>query len=302
MKKKTKWIIWSGVGLLVLLVVFRIVGKITSGKADLAELPIAVRVMSPVVGPVEDALELSGSISGKEEANAYSKVPGRLARYERTEGEWVNKDEVIAWIERDEVGLQYSLSPVKSPINGQVAQHLVDIGEAVSGGMGMPGTPVARVVDPRQLEINVHVIEREIGKVAVGQKVKVNVTSFPEETFLGSVTRVAPVLDPLSRTALVKITLQKSGGKLKSGMLADVHIIVAQKEKGLLIPRDAVLKQNRLRFVYVVQGGKVHRQDVQTGWVQGDRLEILAGVSPQDQVVVQGQSRLTESSSVKIVE
>jgi RND family efflux transporter MFP subunit len=250
----------------------------------------------------EDVIEVSGSIAGKEEANAYSKVPGRLARYIKKEGDWVNKDDIIAWIERDEVGLQYSLSPVKAPISGLVAQRFVDIGESVSAGMGMPGTPVARVVNPSQLEINVNVIERDVSRVAIGQEAKIRVTSFQQETFVGEVSRISPVVDPMSRTSLVKIALGKTQGKLKSGMLADVKIIVGKKVNALLLPRDAILRQNRQLFVYVANQNRVQRKDIQQGWIQDDMAEIISGLIPADRVVVQGQTRLTETSLVKIVE
>jgi len=298
---KGKWIVVVIVVLLVGLIGTRIAGQRKKSK-DKVELPIAVRVMTPKVAPVFERINLSGTISAKEEANAYSKVPGKLLRYAKSEGDWVAKDEPIAWIERDEVGLTYEPAPVKAPIAGQVAQRFLEIGASVSASVGMPGTPVALVVNPSQLELNVNVIEKDAARVREGQDVTLRVEAYPNDTFRGRVSRVAPVIDRATRTTRVVINLVASGGKLKSGMFADVDIIVGQKSSSLLLPQEALLKQNQQYYVYVVDGERVARRDVTPGWSQGAEMEIAGGLTPQARVVVEGQTRLTENSRIQVVE
>ncbi|MBN1595644.1 efflux RND transporter periplasmic adaptor subunit [candidate division FCPU426 bacterium] len=301
MKAKWKWVLWGLAALVVLLAGYRIIAKVRP-KEKKVETAIAVQVQAPVVGEALNTLELAGTITAKEEANAYSKVPGKLARYVKTEGQWVQKDDILAWVERDEIGLTYSLSPVKAPIAGLVAERFMDIGESVTpAGMGGPGMPVARVVNPANLELTVYVVEKEISRLQVGQEARIRVQAYPGEVFGGKVERISPVVNQTSRTTQVKIRLASGRGRLKSGMLADVAIIVGRKEQALLLPRDAVLKQNRKEYVYVVNQGAVARRDLETGWLQQDTVEIISGLQPDEKVIVRGQTRVTEGMKVQIV-
>lgn len=298
--KRQLWII-IGIAILVLLIGARIASKQGKAKAT-ADLPIAVRVMNPKVGPVYDQIQVSGTVSAKEEANAYSKVPGKLLRYVKAEGDWVNKDQVIAWVERDEVGLTYEPAPVKAPIAGQVAQRLLEIGTTVSAGMGGPGTPVALVVNPSRLEVKVNVVEKDAGRVRPGQEASIRVDAFSGETFRGRIERVSPVVDRMTRTTLAVVALEPAGGKLKSGMFADVDIVVGQKPDSLLLPQEALLKQNQQYYVYLNDNGRAARRDVTPGWSQGAETEITSGLTAQDAVVVEGQTRLTAGMRLQVVQ
>ncbi len=297
-KKWMGWIVIAGVVILIGARVASNLGK----KQGKVELPIAVRVMTPQVQEALETVALSGTITAEEEANAYSKVPGKLLRYVKAEGDRVAKDETLAWVERDEIGVTYPLSPVKAPIAGVVAERLLDIGASVSPAAGMPGTPVALVVNPKRLQVVINVIEQDLPRVAEGQPAHIAVEAYPGEAFQGAVTRISPVVDRTSRTARVLVRLEPAGGKLKPGMFADVTLVVNRKDHALLVPSDALLKENQKRFVFLVEKDRAQRRDVVPGWPQGDRIEILSGLTPQDRIVVEGQTRLTEDALVKVTE
>jgi membrane fusion protein, multidrug efflux system len=302
-KAKSKRNLWIAVGVaaLVILIGVRIATK--QGKAKTtADLPIAVRVMNSKAGPVYDQIKVSGTVSAKEEANAYSKVPGKLLRYVKAEGDWVSKDQVIAWVERDEVGMTYEPAPVKAPIAGQVAQRFLEIGTAVSAGMGGPGTPVALVVNPSRLEVKINIVERQAARVQPGQEAFIRVDAYPGETFRGRIDRVSPVVDRMTRTTLAVVGLEATAGKLRSGMFADVDVIIGQKPNSLLLPQEALLKQNQQFYVYLSENGRAVRRDVMPGWSQGAEIEILSGLTAQDQVVVEGQTRLTAGARLQVVQ
>jgi multidrug efflux pump subunit AcrA (membrane-fusion protein) len=296
---KKKWWIWVAAAL-VLLVVVRVATKHKTDKSK-TDLPIAVKVMPPRSGAAEELLSLSGTITAEEEANAYSKVPGKLSRFVKAEGDRVEKDETIAWVERDEVGLTYSLSPVKAPIAGLVAQKLVEIGESVSPGGGMPGTPVALVVNPRRLEVDANVVERDLAKVSVGQEARIRVEAYPEKVFLGRVQRMAPIVDRTTKMSRIVISLQ-APEKLVPGMFADIDLILGRKNQALMLPREAVLQQNQKSYIYIADQGRAVRKEIGTGWLQGGEIEVVKGVTPQDLVVVEGQTRLVEGAHIQIAE
>ncbi len=292
--------VWAVVGITVLVLV--IGGRILSQRQKArttVDLPIAVRVAPPRIGPVLDLIAGSGTITAREEANAYSKVPGKLLRYVKAEGDRVAKDEVLAWVERDEIGLTFEPAPVRAPIAGLVAQRFLEIGAAVVPG----GTPVALVVNPAELEVVVNVIERDASRVRTGQTARVRVTGYPGETFPGTVSRVSPVVDRVSRTTRVVLALAPAGGKLRPGMFADVDLVVGSRPASLLLPQEALLKQNQQVYVYlVVAGDQVQRREVTPGWAQGGEVEVLDGLTAQDRVVVEGQTRLTPGSRIQVVQ
>lgn len=297
---RKRWITLAVVGVLALIIGVRVAGHRGRGQATV-ELPIAVRVAHPQVAPVYDWVAVSGTVAAQEQAYAYSKVPGKLQRYAKVEGDWVAKDEPIAWIERDEIGMTFEPSPVKAPIAGQIAQRGLEIGAAVTPGGGMGGTPVAVVINPNRLEVEVNVPENDAFKVRERQEARLRLSAFPGEVFRGTVSRVSPVIDPQSRTAGVVIDLASSS-RLKAGMFAEVEIVVASKPKSLLLPQEALLKQNQQFYVYVIEGDRVRRRDVATGWAQGGAMEIASGLAPEDRVVVEGQTRLTEQSKIQVAE
>jgi len=295
---KKKFWLWIVIALVVVLIGVRVAAKRRSVKTA-ADLPIAVSAAAPRVGGIEDVIALSGSVSAEEEANAYSKVPGKLAKYLKAEGDWVAKDEPIALVERDEIGLTYSLSPVKAPIAGVVAQKFLEIGASVSPGGGAPGTPVAQVVNPQRLEVVVNVVERDMAKVRIGQPARIRVEAYPDRVFTGWVKRIAPVVDRLSKTTRVVVGVNPAEGRLKPGMFADAEIVASAKANALLLPREALLKQDQQLYVYVMDNGRATRRPVAVGWSQGAEVEIVSGVSRQDRVVVEGQTRLTEGSRIQ---
>lgn len=299
-KQKKRLIIIAVVVVFALLAGGRIVSQRNKAKSK-ADLPIAVRVETPTRGEAFEEISLSGTVAAREEANAYSKAPGKLVKYDKVEGDKVRKDDVIAWVERDEIGLTYSLSPVKAPLTGVLAQRFLDLGATVTPAAGGPGTPVALVINPDQLDVKVNVIEKDLGRVQVGQEARVKVVAYPGAAFAGRVLRVSPVVDSQSRTAQVVIALESGAGRLRHGMFADVSLIVGRRPNALLLPNEALLKQNQRYYVFVANGGQARRREVVCGWPQGDRMEIVSGVQEQDRVVVEGQTRLIEGARIQAV-
>ena len=131
---------------------------------------------------------------------------------------------------RRTVAVQVEEGRVTSPIDGVVLLRLVEGGEVVQAGQ-----PLAVVVDPRKLHLEVYVAESEIGKVRIGNPARVEVDAFPDRSFEGVVSEVAERAEftprdvhmPDERTRLVfavRIRLENPDGFLKPGMLADAWI------------------------------------------------------------------------------
>jgi membrane fusion protein, multidrug efflux system len=265
------------------------------GKPDANEL-IPVRVMRVGSHDLEVALEYVGDIRGEDEATVYSKVPGKIAEKTREDGAEVRKGDVIATVDRDEVGFKYEKAPVESPLSGVVGRTYVDRGTSVT-----PQTPVALVVNLDSVKIRLDIPEKYIARIAVDQPAQVRVDAYPE-AFTGRVTRISPVVDVATRTAPIEIRVPNPGHRLKPGMFARARLVMEQRMNAQVVLREAVLGRAPGQHVYVVADGVAKEQPVKLGLYQGGEYEVLEGLSQGDLVVIMGQQRLRNGSKVLVEE
>lgn len=200
-----------------------------------------------------------------------------------------------------ELKINLQNTTVTSPVDGFVGKRNVDPGAMVS-----QNTPIASVVDISRLKMVVNVVEKDIRLVTVGDSGNVDVDAYPGEQFRGRVARVAPVLDPATRTATMEIEIANGDGRLKPGMYARVSLIVEDRKNTLVAPKTAVVDfenkrgvwvpnaDNRAAFVPVVLGIEdVDRIEITGGLKEGDRIVTTGAgaVRNNDQLVIAGAAR-----------
>ncbi|MFH1851855.1 MAG: efflux RND transporter periplasmic adaptor subunit [Candidatus Neomarinimicrobiota bacterium] len=194
------------------------------------------------------------------------------------------------------VQLSLDYTAIKAPIDGIVTGRQIKVGNMV-----LTNATAFRITDFDPLLAVLYVPEREIGKLAVGQRAAVMVDALPGREFPGAIDRISPVVDP--RTGTVKVTLEVSDttSQLKAGMFARVSIVYDQHQNSLLIPRDAIIAEDAEAAVYVIRDTLAFRQVVTSGYVNTTHIEITAGLNPGDTVVVTGQGSLSDSARVEII-
>ncbi len=143
-----------------------------------------------------------------------------------------------------------------------------------------------------------NLVERDLRKVSVGAGAAVSVDAYPGETFSGRVARVAPVLDPATRTAEMEIEVPNPTGRLKPGMYARVRLISANKDNALVVPKSAMVDAQGRRGVYMVQKGQAVFRAVSLGLEEPDRIEVTDGLKEGDEVVTTGASALRDGAKV----
>ena len=160
-----------------------------------------------------------------------------------------------------ELQINLQNTTVTSPVDGFVGKRNVDPGAMVS-----QNTPIASVVDISKLRMVANVVEKDIRLVTVGDSGTVDVDAYPGEKFNGRIARVAPVLDPATRTASMEIEIANNDKRLKPGMYARVSLTVEERKNTLVAPKSAVVdfenkrgvwmpnKDNRAAFVQVQLG------------------------------------------------
>jgi len=187
--------------------------------------------------------------------------------------------------------LTYALEKNKNkaePLQSQTRGIVVGLyGE--TGGHVDPAVPLLTLADSSQLRCGLDVYEKDIGRVRKGQRVRIQVTAFPEETFNGKISYVSPRVDEHSRTIKVRVDVANPQGKLKFGMFVRGFIEV-DRSQALVVPETAIQKIEGQPTLFVKEENEnafVPRA-VRLGGVSQGLIEIRSGVSAGENVVTDG--------------
>ena len=195
----------------------------------------------------------------------------------------------------DELRINLANTVIVSPVNGFVARRAVDPGAFVS-----QQAPVVDVVDISSVRLVVNVVERDLKELQSGAAAKVEVDAFPGEMFQGRIARVAPVLDPATRTAPIEIEIPNSDFRLKPGMYARVGITTATRKETLVVPVDAVADLGGRRGVFQHLNGIAIFRTVEIGTEGEELIEVVGGLSEGDQVITTGARALRDGDRVQL--
>jgi membrane fusion protein (multidrug efflux system) len=192
--------------------------------------------------------------------------------------------------------LDHDYASIRAPISGVVAQRMIKVGNMV-----LANTPTFRITDFDPLLAVLHVPEREMSKLRVGQPAALTVDAIAGENFSGRIARVSPVVDPTTGTIKVTVEVRDPSRQLKAGMFGRVNIVHDVHTNTLLVPKSAVIAEDAEAAVFVVQDSVAYRKLVKTGYVNGANIEVLEGLKAGEKIVTTGQGSLKDSSKVEIV-
>lgn len=219
-----------------------------------------------------------------------SRIAGRVINFAVVEGQDVKKGQPLVEIESLQVGNPPPRVTVASPLDGIVLARHVVLGSSVE--------QAGRVLDVADLSV-VHaeafLFEGQIGAVKPAQKVRVQVESYPGETFEGVIDRVAGSLDAETRRLQAHVEVKNPDNRLRPNMRATIHIVTGEADSVIAVPHSAVLGELGQPFVFVQtdeEGLKYERRTVITGTRDDKFIEITEGVLPGDKVVTSGNYQL----------
>ncbi len=239
----------------------------------------------------------SGDIEAKDEATVYSRVTGKLVENKVQEGDVVKKDQILALVDRDEIGYEFELAPVASPIEGVIGRTYLDKGANLT-----LVTPVALVVDINEVWVKIDVTEKDLPKVVKDLTAQVEVDAYPAEVFRGRVQKVSPMVDLDTRTAPAWINIANLKHRLKPGMFARLRLMVGEHKDVALIMREAIIEEDSQRYVFVVEDNRAYKRKVELGLASEGKYELLSGLRPGEKAIVMGPADLKDGDLVKVVE
>ncbi len=196
----------------------------------------------------------------------------------------------------EELKINLQNTTVTSPVDGFVGKRNVDPGAMVS-----QNSPIVSVVDISRLKMVVNVVEKDIRMVTVGDSGDVDVDAYPGEKFRGRIARVAPVLDPATRTASMEIEIANNDNRLKPGMYARVTLTVEERKDTLVAPKGAVVDFENQRGVWIPnQDNRAKFVPVKLGIEDTEQIEILAGLKEGDQIVTTGATAVRNNDQLVV--
>ena len=195
---------------------------------------------------------------------------------------------------------KYQLSNAKiiAPIGGRVTSIAVSSGEMVA-----PSLPLLSIIDVSRIFVKVGISEKDISKIKEGQTVHLEIDAFPEEKFRGEVVSKGVAVDQISKTLEVKIEILQPDTDIPVGVFARGDILVKTNQNALIIPSSALSrKKDGGIYVYVIEEGIARQKEVVLGIIQDERVEILDGLSEEEEIVVLGNQELKDGLKVDVLD
>lgn len=191
---------------------------------------------------------------------------------------------------------------IEAPADGVVLRKLADANELVAAGQ-----PVLVVGGTeRGWIVKTSLADRDVVNLAVGDLAQVTFDAFPGRTFAGRVRNVSSAADPMTGTFPIEVQVDGGDAKFVQGLVAKLGLVPrgAQAASAPVVPLQALVEASGgSAVVYVLDpsSGKVKRTAIRTGRIGADRIEVVAGVQPGQQVVVDGAAFLEDGETVRTV-
>ena len=184
---------------------------------------------------------------------------------------------------------------ITAPMDGVVTKRAVEPGTLLTAG-----AQIATITQMNPLRFQLALPTTIFASLAPGKThVSIEVDAYPGQPIDATVSRVYPVADDATRTVRVETTVDNATGRLVPGMYAVGALDLDRRENVLCVPFDAIIKNDKERIVYRVADGVAQAVKVKLGVRSDAIVEVVEGLSDNDEIVLAGQHRLTDGAKVK---
>ena len=195
-----------------------------------------------------------------------------------------------------------SFKHVLAPFDGVVTQRNTDIGALINAGQN-PGSALFRVADTHRLRVYVAVPQPYAAAVKVGQSAELEFSERPGKTYPATVAFSAQALDPVSRTLQVELQVDNPKRELFPGAYAIVRLNLASSTATLRLPVNTILfRAAGLQVATVGSDRRLTLKKITQGRDFGTEIEVLSGIGPDDDIVVNPPDSITDGAPVRVAE
>lgn len=189
-----------------------------------------------------------------------------------------------------------SYTVITAPITGQVVEKRINLGE-----MAIPGQPLLKIEDNRNLRLEVTVREQDILHIRPGKAVKVRIDAMPGKEIEGKVSVVVSASDVRTHSFIVKVDVPAEKG-LIPGMYGKAIFSIGKRE-AIVVPKSAVVEMSGISGVYVVNAeGTAVFQMVQLGETRGNAVEVVSGLKKGDRIISDKHIGRIEGKKIVVAE
>lgn len=188
-----------------------------------------------------------------------------------------------------------SNTSIKAPISGYINSDNITVGQLLGGG-----SPVCEIVNNNELKLNIKVSEREVYKIKNGQNVVVRLSIFADKKFTGRITSIAEKADATMKFNVEIRLSNDSKAHLKSGLYAEVELPIKNDGK-LIINKRSIVGSMEQPVVFVVKDGKAERRELTVGQSNDKQVEVLSGLTANEEVIISGQLNLKNGDDITII-
>ena len=236
-----------------------------------------------VLGEIEHACESHSVLS--------SRIAGRAVDVLAHEGEFVKKDQVLGRVESRQPGDPPPTIDLKAPANGLIIKSELHLGGPVE-----PDRELMEILDLSQVWVIARVPQHQAAILADGLTANVKIPAIGGETITAKFLRLGVGDDAIKSTVEAIFEIPNPGNRIRPGMRAELSLVTSKREAVTSIPRDALQGDRSNRFVFIkdyeLENAFV-RVPVTVGEIAADRVEILSGLLPGDEVVLKGAYSLS---------
>jgi RND family efflux transporter MFP subunit len=193
-----------------------------------------------------------------------------------------------------------SFEHIYAPFDGVITVRNIDTGALIEAGDNTMPKELFHLAAVRKLRVFVPVPEVYESAVHDGQHVVLTSDAFPNEKFAGTLVRSSHAVDPGSRTLNVEVDVDNVTGKLLPGAYAFVHLNVPGEARALTVPSNTLLFRSEGLRVGVVENGHVQLKPITLGHDYGATVEVLSGITAQDQIILDPADSLESGDAVQI--
>ena len=198
-----------------------------------------------------------------------------------------------AEIQKRQIQKQLKSTNITAPFSGVITKKMVDLGSVIGAG-----SPLFEITDISSLKLTVSVPERDILKFKLNQAVSVSADIYGKRMFDGKVTNVSVQADK-SHNFKVQITVKNAQRDLMAGMYGSATLTNSQSKTAMSIPRKGLVGSSKNPQVYLMKNGKSILTSFNAGTSDGEFIEVIDGISKDDQIIIKGQVNLQNNSNVK---
>ncbi len=191
---------------------------------------------------------------------------------------------------------------VRAPFDGIVTARNIDVGALINAGNGGPAQELFHMAATAKLRVYVSVPQADSRAAVAGLKCYLTLTEFPGRKFPGELVRTSGAIDQATRTLLTEVDVDNSSGELRPGAYAEVHLMIPEGSRSLILPVSVLIfRSEGLRVGVVRDGNRAELVPIILGKDYGNEVEVVSGIAEDDLVIANPPDSLASGATVQIV-